>query len=148
MNEVNNLEDDEIGGTPIPKTRRTPPQPQQQPPQQQPPQQQPIINNGINIEQPPAFMNNKYEPEPEQFIRGMKMNNKKMFNKDSGFNINLHMKYSIIVAILFILLNSKMIWTQISKLPMMGSIEPSILALIFNSLLSGVLFYFIIKFVK
>jgi uncharacterized membrane protein YagU involved in acid resistance len=147
MNQANNLEDDEIGGTPIPKIRRTPPQQQQQ----MSPQQQPVINNGINLEQPPVFMNNNFDPEQEKLIRGMKMNNnnkKKMFNKDSEFNVNLHMKYSIIVAILFILLNSKMIWTQISKLPMMGSIEPSILALVFNSLLSGILFYCIIKFVK
>jgi hypothetical protein len=154
MNQLSSGDEDEVGGTPISKARRTPPPPQPQ--QMVSPSQQ---SNGMKFENPNVFTENdtprKYELEQEQFIRGMRFNNNNnnsitnRFKKETFTSkINIHMKYSIIVAILFIILNSKIIWTQISKLPMMGAFEPSILALIFNSVLSGILFYFIIKFVK
>ena len=50
-------------------------------------------------------------------------------------------KNTLIVIVIFILLNSKIIWRTISRLPMMGSVEPSILALIVNSVLAGIVFY-------
>jgi hypothetical protein len=34
-----------------------------------------------------------------------------------------------------------MIWKIISKMPMMGTVEPSILALIVNSIIAGLAFY-------
>ena len=52
-------------------------------------------------------------------------------------------KNSILVVVLFIFLNSKMIWTQIGKAPLMGSVEPSLLALIINSIIAGIVFYLI-----
>ena len=53
------------------------------------------------------------------------------------------LKTSIIVSVLFLLLNSKIIWKQIIRLPMMGTTDPSILALIVNSILAGIFFYII-----
>jgi len=145
MDQINSENDDEVGGTPIPKARRVPPQSQQiaSPPQQ---------SNGMKIEKPNVFVDNgiprHYEAEQEQFMSGMKFNTNRFEKENFTSKLNIHIKYSIIVAILFIILNSKIIWSQISKLPMMGALEPSILALIFNSVLSGLLFYFIIKFVN
>ena len=54
-----------------------------------------------------------------------------------------NIKNSIVVIVLFILLNSRMIWKAISRIPMMGSVEPSILALIVNSIIAGIVFYII-----
>jgi hypothetical protein len=51
------------------------------------------------------------------------------------------MKYAILVILIFIILNSKIIWKQIMKLPMMGTTEPSIVALIVNSIIAGIIFY-------
>ena len=56
---------------------------------------------------------------------------------------NKNIKNSLIVVVIFILLNSKMIWRALSKVPMMGTVEPSILALLVNSLLAGIVFYII-----
>ena len=36
-----------------------------------------------------------------------------------------------------------MIWKQIIKIPFMGSVEPSIVALIVNSILAGIVFYLV-----
>ena len=51
------------------------------------------------------------------------------------------LKTSILVSLIFVLLNSKMIWKQLIKLPMMGTVDPSILALIVNAILAGIIFY-------
>ena len=56
---------------------------------------------------------------------------------------NKNIKNSLIVVVIFIILNSKMIWKLISKMPMMGTVEPSILALIVNSIIAGLAFYVI-----
>jgi hypothetical protein len=56
---------------------------------------------------------------------------------------NKNIKNSLIVVVIFILLNSKMIWRALSKVPMMGTVEPSVLALLVNSLLAGIVFYII-----
>jgi hypothetical protein len=52
-------------------------------------------------------------------------------------------KQAVLVSIIFVLLNSKIIWSQIIKLPFMGGMEPSILALIVNSILAAVIFYIV-----
>ena len=58
-----------------------------------------------------------------------------------------YFKYSLLVVLIFIILNSKIIWKQISRLPFMGQVEPSILALIVNSILAGIIFYAVLNFV-
>jgi hypothetical protein len=59
---------------------------------------------------------------------------------------NSNTKSAILVVLIFLLLNSKIVWKQIINLPMMGSMEPSMVALIFNSLLAGIIFYIIINY--
>ena len=51
------------------------------------------------------------------------------------------------IALIFIILNSKIVWSQFGKLPFMGSMDPSMLALLINSLLSGIIFYIITTYV-
>ena len=56
-------------------------------------------------------------------------------------------KEAAIVVVIFLILNSKIFWSQLMKIPGMGMIEPSIFALISNAILSGVIFYLITKFI-
>jgi hypothetical protein len=59
---------------------------------------------------------------------------------------NEKVKPSLVVVCIFLLLNSKMIWKQIIKLPLMGHVEPSIVALIVNAILAGIVFYVITNY--
>ena len=137
----------EEGGTKLQKrpVQQISPQmsPQQQPqmsPQQQPqmsPQQQPQMSPQ-QYQQPQQ----QYQ-QPQQRMEIKQIPDKK--NKRAfGFSWNdKNVKNSLIVVVIFILLNSRMIWKVISKMPMMGSVEPSILALIVNSIIAGIVFYII-----
>jgi hypothetical protein len=98
--------------------------PQQQMPRQMPQQQQRGSQSSFNI------VNNSV---PSAI-------------KNGRFNLsNSTFKNAVLVAIIFILLNSRIVWRAISRIPMMGSIEPSILALVVNSILSAVVFYILSK---
>ena len=112
---------DEGGGTKI--QRRASP-PQQIPPQQMqmppPPQQQ--------MQMPPQQM-----VPPQNFQNHAPVLKRKL---DSN-----SMKSAIVVVLIFLMLNSKIVWSQISRLPFMGAVEPSLIALIINSILAGVIFY-------
>ena len=157
----------EEGGT---KIQRVQPQPQQPPPVQQVQQpyqqvqqqyQQPMANQGGGQPQQGYYSNQPannnrvgFDDQNEQY-QTVKSSFKppSSFKKESfkqGFNIKEEdkLKYSIYVCLIFIILNSKIVWKQIIKLPLMGSIEPSIIALILNSLLAGVFFYAILKLTK
>jgi hypothetical protein len=57
-------------------------------------------------------------------------------------------KRSLLVVLIFVILNSKIVWRQLAKFPFMGTIEPSIIALVANSLLAGIIFYLISKLLK
>jgi len=109
--------------------------PQQQYPQQQ--QQQSIPENIPQII--PA-------PEKKSSFKINKSNTTSSSTTKSFFGEFIEndkaFKLSALVIFIFILLNHKIIWSQIQKLPFMGSIEPSILALIVNSILAGLIFYF------
>lgn len=133
------MNESEFGGT---KLQRKPPQQMQQPSQQmqqqQPSQQmQPTQQQMQQMQQmqqqqmqmPPQQMQQQQMP----FIKSSKESFSKIDSKS--------MKYAILVVLIFIILNSKIIWKQILKLPMMGSMEPGIIALIVNSILAGVIFY-------
>ena len=99
----------------------------QQQQQQQNYQQQPLMDQRnviINNQIPNSIKNGK------NYFKGVDFSNK-------------NVKNSIIVVVLFILLNSRMIWKAIAKIPMMGTVEPSVLALIVNSLIAGIVFYII-----
>ena len=69
---------------------------------------------------------------------------KSKFGDSSEGNSNF--KETLIVVLLFVILNSKLVWKQLMKLPFMGSVEPSIIALIVNSLLAGIVYFIIKKF--
>jgi hypothetical protein len=113
--------------------------PQQQYPQQQ--QQQSIPENIPQII--PA-------PEKKSSFKINKSNTTSSSTTKSFFGEFIEndkaFKLSALVIFIFILLNHKIIWSQIQKLPFMGSIEPSILALIINSILAGVIFYVVSVF--
>lgn len=97
---------------------------------------------------PPQVANQpKVAPEPTgpDAVKSNFARIKSKFGADSSKSEN-NLKYSLIVALIFVLLNSKFIWKQIMKLPFMGTVEPSIVALIINSILAGVIFYIISTF--
>ena len=68
-------------------------------------------------------------------------------SKKKGFIDFKSLKLSVVVALIFIILNSKIVWSQFGKLPFMGSMDPSMLALFINSLLSGIIFYIITTYI-
>ena len=68
-------------------------------------------------------------------------------NKKGGFIDFKSLKMSVVVALIFIILNSKIVWSQFGKLPFMGSMDPSMLALLINSILSGIIFYIITTYI-
>ena len=115
--------------------QQMPPQQQQMPPQQQqmPPQQQQMQQQQMH-QMPP-----QQQQMQQQFIRA-----KESFSKIDSKS----MKYAILVILIFIILNSKIIWKQLMRLPMMGGAEPSIIALFINSILAGIVFYFISNYIK
>jgi hypothetical protein len=55
-------------------------------------------------------------------------------------------KNAVLVVIIFFLLNSKIIWKQIIQFPFMGGVEPSIVALVVNAILAGMVFYLVSTF--
>ena len=143
----------EEGGTRI-KRNRGPPPPDQQmqmgqmqmgggpPPSVNPRQQQQMQQMQ---QMPPQYQQQmpqvQYQPQIEV--------PSKSFFKDkfsSSFTGNSNVKTAFLVTIIFFMLNSKLFWTQLTKLPMMGGYEPSMIALIVNSILAGIAYYLITKF--
>lgn len=131
-----------------PEYQQLPPQqPIQRPVQQhfQQPVQAPVQ---APVQQPVQIMNNK----PQIIENTEPKKSKEPFNIKSFFGSSVsntnRLSLAIFVVLLFILLNSKLIWTQLQKLPFMGSIEPSIFALIINSLLAGIVFYVASSFIS
>ena len=124
---------EEVGGTKIQKRGPIPPQ---QPPQnlvqQQSPPQQPVYQQPSHQQQHQQSQFQQQQPSQQQLGGNLK----KKLNLD-----NASIKYSIVVVLIFLMLNSKIIWSQISRLPFMGSMEPSLIALVINSILAGVVFY-------
>lgn len=135
----------EEGGTRIQKRPQAQPQ-FNQPPQMQPPPEQ-------MYQQPPDQMYQQTPPhmfqQPPQQRQQPPQPNVPRFKTASRFgNMDIDsitFKYSVIVACIFILLNSKIIWKQIIQFPFMGGVEPSILALIINSILASIIFYVVSK---
>ena len=83
----------------------------------------------------------QHQVPPPQIIRP-KLIGKRFINYDS-----VTFKYAVIVTCIFLLLNSKIIWKQIIQFPFMGTMEPSIVALIINSILAGIVFYVMSNFI-
>ena len=110
---------------------------QQQLQQQQLQQQQIQQQMQQQIQQPPTFqLNSSSGPK-----KGILRKNLSNVSLDSAT-----IKNTILVIIIFLALNSKIIWKQILHFPFMGGVEPSIIALIVNSILAGIVFYLISTF--
>jgi hypothetical protein len=132
---------DDEGGTVIKRNNgsRPPPQMMQQ---QQPTMEQQMMHQQMmqqQMAQQQMAQQQMAQPPELQFqpkLRGILKPTSFTFN-DSKF------KKAVLVAIIFVILNSRIVWTQITKLPFMGGLEPSILALIVNSILAGLVFYII-----
>jgi hypothetical protein len=133
----------EEGGTRI--TRNPPPVNQQQQPQMS---QQEYQARQQQYQQ----QQQQQQPQQERFPQPQETYPKGILKTKSAFgNISMdsqNFKNSLLVVIIFLLLNSKIIWKQIIQLPMMGSVDPSIVALIVNSILAGIVYYFISNYLK
>jgi hypothetical protein len=163
---------DEVGGTKI--QRRQPP-PQQQQMGQMNQQQQMTPEQQVAYQQQMAYQQQQYIQQQQMASRQSVQNNvippqpvveepdeqvsakmvktvskvkpsgsKSKFGETIGGNQSF--KYALVVVLLFLVLNSKLIWKQLMKLPFMGTVEPSIVALIVNSILAGLIFFLISTF--
>ena len=141
------------GGTKIQKRppMGSPPPPSQQMPMQQRPSipppglddsyQQMLMQQQMQIQQQVAAQ--QQVPIEPMAIKS-KSNFKSKFSSSMKFS---DFKLSIFVVLIFFLLNSKIVWKNIIRLPMMGTTDPSIIALIVNSILAGIAFYIISHFI-
>jgi hypothetical protein len=147
----------EEGGTRIKRNRGPPPPDQQQmqmgqmggggpPPSINPRQQQQMQ------QMPPQYQQQmsqaQYQQSQAQYQPQIEVPSKSFFKDkfSSSFTGNSNVKTAFLVTIIFFMLNSKLFWTQLTKLPMMGGYEPSMIALIVNSILAGIAYYLITKF--
>lgn len=147
------MSDEPVGGTPL---RRKPPPQQQQMPQQMPQQQsvdpQQVYQQQM-LQQQQQHQQMLQQQQQQQMLQQQQqpiMHPKETFKmptKSSFLSLDdKNVKNSLLVVVLFILLNSKIIWKEITKIPFMGTIEPSILALIVNSIIAGVVYYLITNY--
>jgi hypothetical protein len=133
-----------------PQQMSSPPPPQMDPQMQQQMMQQQAYQQQMMQQQPQGY---QQMPPQQQHAMGAPRSilKKPSYNK-SPFGQGMDsatIKNSILVVVIFILLNSKMVWKQIMQLPFMGSVEPSIVALIVNSIIAGMIFYlFNVFFIK
>ena len=130
----------EEGGTKIQRRQPPPPPQMQQPPSMQQ-QQPPIHQQMMQQQQPPQMM--QQQPIQQQPVQSSNFSGilKKPLDAKA-------LKYSIAVVIIFVVLNSKIVWSQLSRLPFLNTVEPSIIALIINSILAGIIFYVISMLIK
>ena len=115
----------------IPQQMQMPPQPDQIP--RQSPEE--MFNQGIRVSE--KARGNVVEIPPK------KTESKSAF----GFTDSSTFKYALLVSVIFIVLNSKIVWRQLIKLPFMGTVEPSMIALIVNSILAGIAYFVIANFI-
>jgi hypothetical protein len=148
----------EEGGTKIRRNRGQPQMSQPDPPMQMPQQpqfQQPPMQMPPQFQQPPPMQMPQYQQPPSQPIEvpqqiqiPSKTSMKPILKKSSFGSSGSNMKTALLVVVIFFMFNSKIFWRQITRLPMMGGFEPSIIALIVNSILAGLVFYFLSKLIN
>ena len=141
-------------GPPGPPGQPGPPGPQRQMPPQGPP--------GQPGQPGPQYAPPQYSQPPQGPPPGPPPGPKETFGPPQGQPVQIpssrstkskfgglpgNVQQSLLVLVLFILLNSKIIWRQIMKLPFMGSTEPSMIALIVNSLLAAIVYFIITKYI-
>ena len=141
---MSSSEDGPVGGTRI--RRPSPPPPQQHHNEQHAAHQQMAAQQQMAVQQQMAAQQQMADPEylpppPRQQPRQIR---RPSFSKFGSTDF----KNAALVVAIFVLLNSKIVWSQILKLPFMGGFEPSILALVVNSILAGIVFYFVSNVLK
>jgi len=150
---------EEIGGTKVKRGNKmggpSPQQMQQMQMQQQMQQQMQMQQQG-----PPPAMNPRMQQQmqqqmqmPPQMQQQQQVPQEVLMPKldfKSKFGSSMDsksFKTSLLVVIIFLMFNSKIIWKQITRFPMMGEFDPSIIALIVNALLAGIVFYLLSKLI-
>ena len=139
----------EEGGTKLQRrnVQQIPPQQQQQPsPEELMMMQQRMMQQQQQEQQGQQMPRQMPQPVQQQMQQQQMQQQipRSILKKPKRFGLNnKNIKNSVIVVVIFILLNSKMIWRALSKMPIMGTVEPSIIALVVNSLLAGIVFYII-----
>ena len=133
----------EEGGTKIVRNQGPPPQmgPQmgQMGPQMDPREAQMMMGQHMLHQEP--------QMQPNVNFGGGRGTLKKSLKSSFGSAFELsNFKNALLVTIIFLLLNSKLIWKQIIQLPFMGGAEPSMIALIANAVIAGMAFYFVSNF--
>jgi hypothetical protein len=129
-------DDSAVGGTKIQR------RPQQQ--QQAPHQMQQQVPQQMHQEQQQYYPEQQQAPPREPPMGRIKST----FGNVGNITFDVKdFKYSLLVMLIFIILNSKMIWKQIQKFPMMGAIDPSMIALLVNSIIAGVVFYIMSNYI-
>ena len=135
------MDDSAVGGTKIQRKGGNPNmQAQQAMAQQQmmaPPQM------AMHQQEPPVVQQQYYVP-PVASSPGFAASIRDAFSMGMGSEI----KYAVIATLLFLVFNSKIVWKQLLRIPVMGGVEPSIIALGTNGLLFAIIFYIIIKYLK
>jgi len=122
-------------------------------PQQQVPQQDPQMEQQAMMQQQQAMMQQQQAMQQQQGYPQQQVYVPQAINrvippplrgKIKSFDMDSQLfKNALLVTIIFVLLNSKLVWKQIIRFPFMGGVEPSIVALVVNSILAGILFYII-----
>uniref|UniRef100_A0A6C0B0U3 Uncharacterized protein n=1 Tax=viral metagenome TaxID=1070528 RepID=A0A6C0B0U3_9ZZZZ len=150
----------EEGGTKIRRNSPPPEMPPPPPPQMPPPpqvdpredmMQQQMLQQQMMQQQMMQQQPQGYQQPPQQNAMGPTRGilKKSTFGGKSTFSGAFDsptLKYTLLVIVIFMLLNSKFIWKQIMHFPLMGSAEPSVVALIVNSVIAGMAFYLISSF--
>ena len=102
------------------------------------------------MQQQEQMQQQQYQQQPQGYqMNSMGAPKKSILRKSSFGGVPMDsslFKNTLLVIIIFVALNSKIIWKQIIRFPFMGGIEPSIVALVVNSILAGVIFYLISYF--
>jgi len=143
------MNENEFGGTKISKRAPSPPPQQQMPQQQQMPHQMQQVPPQMRPQQMPSPEEMYQMQQQQQMMQAQAMQQQpvpRIIKPKSSFGSSVDsktLKYSVLVVLIFIILNSKIVWRQIQRLPFMGNMDPSIVALIVNSILAGVVFYLI-----
>ena len=145
------MSDQDEGGTKIQRRNvQQIPQQQMNPQQQQQMGAQQMQQQQMGAQQMPQQQQQMPRQMPQQQQQQQVYTQNSIVNKSipngikmGRFNLSdtTNRKNAIIVIVIFVLLNSKIAWRAIARIPMMGSVEPSILSLVVNSLLAGIVFY-------
>ena len=138
---------DDIGGTPIVRNNQGGVQ------QMGPPSMGPPMGMGSQMSPEEQYMRQQMamQQQQQQQQAPPSVQQKSILKKTSKFGgsgtpfdfDSVTFKNGLLVAAIFLILNSKIIWSQIMKIPFMGSLEPSIIALVTNAILAGIVFYII-----